>query len=253
MKLNKLFLLLILCFGEFAFAQNNVYGKLEIPKVKENETVIHHTAYSFLYNEVFEQASWVAYILSGKETISIVKRTDNFRPDPSVKTGTANNKDYSKSGYDRGHLAPAADMGWSKDAMSESFYYSNISPQVQGFNRIYWKRCEDIVRRWAVTYDSIYVVTGPVLREGLATIGKNEVAVPMFFFKVIMRYNSQKNEGTGIAFVMPNIGTKAPLKSFIVSIDKVERMTGIDFFPLLPDDIEQQIERNDNPNDWKWE
>ena len=256
MKHIKSLLFLSILLSTFSFARQKPiaieYG-IEIPKLKQSESPIIHKGFTFLYNEPFELSSWVAYVLSSNETQRIVERSNIFRVDSRVKTGTANDKDYSKSGYDRGHLAPAGDMGWSLDAMNESFYYSNISPQVPGFNRGVWKRCEEVVRRWAVTYDSIYIVTGPVLREGLPTIGKNKVAIPMFYYKVIIRYDKEKLRGSGIAFVLPNISSKNPLKSFVTSIDKVEQMTGIDFFPLIPDDIEQQLERSEDPNDWKWD
>jgi endonuclease G len=94
---------------------------------------------------------------------TITKRKDNFRSDPKVKTGSAALSDYKGSGYDRGHLAPAADFKWSATAMSESFYMSNMSPQVPGFNRGIWKNIESTVRNWAVENDEIYIVTGPVL------------------------------------------------------------------------------------------
>ena len=111
---------------------------LELPKPKENEQIINHFAYTLSYNELFEQANWVAYELTDIETISHFERTNKFIVDDLVKTGSASNDDYKKSGYDRGHLAPAGDMGWSEQAMKESFYYSNMSPQNPSFNRGIW-------------------------------------------------------------------------------------------------------------------
>jgi endonuclease G len=140
---------------------------LELPAVKKGEQVIRHAGYSFVYNEAYEQAAWVAYELTEKETDKQYDRTDKFIPDPSVITGSATDSDYSGSGYDRGHLAPAADMGWSSTSMAESFYFSNMSPQVPGFNRGIWKRLEEQVRSWAIEYDTIYVVTGPVLKGNM--------------------------------------------------------------------------------------
>ncbi|NDP22289.1 MAG: DNA/RNA non-specific endonuclease, partial [Paludibacter sp.] len=170
--------------------------------------------------------------------------------DPAVKTGSAGNDDYAGSGYDRGHLAPAADMGWSVASMHDCFYYSNISPQEPSFNRGVWKRAETLVRNWAVEYQDIYIVTGPVLNQGLPTIGANKVSVPTYYYKVILNY--QNSLGKGIGFIIPNCSSSEPLQSFAVSIDNVEKFTGINFFPLLPDEQEKNIESNLNINAWIW-
>ena len=154
---------------------------LEIPMMKGDIPIIRHLGYEFQYSEKHEQAFWVAYELTKKETEKAFERTNEFIPDPSVSTGTATVGDYSKSGYDRGHLAPAADMGWSAQAMKESFYFSNMSPQEPGFNRGIWKKLEEQVRTWAKAYDSIYVVTGPVLKDGLVQLGPNGVSIPKYY------------------------------------------------------------------------
>lgn len=248
--MNKIFCLavaLISLLGGYAQQPN----KLEIPLLKQNEKVIHHTGYAFSYNELHEQANWVAYQLTASETNSVISRSDKFRVDPAVKTGTAENKDYAASGYDRGHLAPAADMGWSATTMSESFYYSNMSPQLPTFNRSVWKRAESLVRTWAATYDSLYIVTGPVLSSGLKSIGRNKVSVPNYYYKVIL--DNKKGQRKSIAFIIRNESSEEPLQQFVVSVDKVENMTGIDFFPLLPDDLENKLESSANLNAWIWE
>lgn len=225
-------------------------AKLEIPKTNPEELVISHIGYSFLYNETHEQANWVAYQLSKEETNTTFERTDRFISDPLVATGTATNKDYAKSGYDRGHLAPAADMGWSETAMKESFYFSNMSPQLPGFNRGIWKKLEGLVRSWAIENDTIYIVTGPVLTEGLPTIGNNKVSIPKYYYKVILDYTEPGIHGIG--FIMANESSQGPLQNFAVSIDSVETFTGIDFFPLLPDAQEELIERTICIDCWNW-
>lgn len=224
--------------------------KLEIPKTNLKDIIITHTGYSLLYNETHEQANWVAYKLTKKETNKIWERTDKFLTDPKVKTGTADDKDYSGSGYDRGHLAPASDMGWSSTAMAESFYYSNISPQDTSFNRGVWKRTEELVRTWATENKSVYIVTGPVLTNGLTTIGYNKVSVPKYFYKIILDYNEPSIKGIG--FIIPNSSSSEPLQQFAVTIDSVEKFTGIDFFPLLTDEQEKIIESNLNIKSWTW-
>lgn len=214
---------------------------LEVPKITKDGQFIRHTGYSLLYVEAYEQARWVAYELTEAETENVYKRTNKFMPDPMVATGSATNADYKRSGFDRGHLAPAADMEWSAITTAESFYYSNMSPQRPGFNRGIWKQLEEQVRDWAVDYGSIYVVTGPVLTEGLSTIGPDNVAVPKYYYKVILEYNAKGVKGIG--FVLPNESSKEPLQTFAVSIDAVEKLTGIDFYPALDDEQEAVIER----------
>jgi len=220
----------------------------EIPKVGKGEVVVSHVGFSFLYNEEHEQASWVAYELTREETNAAFKRSNKFRPDPLVSSLTANDADYSRSGYDKGHLAPAADMGWSSTAMAESFYYSNMSPQVPGFNRGIWKKLEELVRTWAVENTSLLVVTGPVLRKGLKTIGINHVSVPDWYYKVIL--DNREPGIKGIAFLIPNASQGVGLQSFVVSIDSVESITGIDFFPHFPDG--EPIEKNSFVEQWSW-
>lgn len=225
-------------------------SRLEIPKLKAKEKLISHVAYSLSYNENHEQANWVAYELTSEETNGTFERTNKFIVDPLVKTETANDNDYSGSGYDRGHLAPAGDMRWSSTAMSESFFYSNVSPQEPGFNRGIWKRCEDLVRSWALENKVLYIATGPLLTQGLTTIGRNKVSVPKYYYKVILDYTDPGIKGIG--FILPNQSSKEPLQNYAVSIDSVETITGIDFFPQLPDDQESIIESKINLKAWSW-
>ena len=224
--------------------------KIEIPALSETDIVINHFGFSLLYNEEHEQASWVAYELTSTEINKIFDRTNKFILDPQVKTTTASGKDYLKSGYDRGHLAPASDMGWSSITMAESFYYSNISPQTPEFNRGVWKRLEELVRSWAIKYETINIVTGPILTPGLPAIGPNQVTVPNLFYKVILDYNGKDVKGIG--FILPNLGSKEILQSYAVSIDSVESLTGIDFFPMLNDDQEIYLESAICLECWSW-
>ena len=224
---------------------------LEIPKTGPKDIIIRHTGYSLLYNETHEQAAWVAYELTSEETNKIFERTDKFLVDPKIKTGSGDNNDFSKSGYDRGHLAPAADMGWSAASMSESFYYSNMSPQAPAFNRGIWENLEELVRTWAIENNSVYVITGPVLTSGLSTIGPNKVSVPDYFYKVVLDYKEPGIKGIG--FILLNAGSAEPLQNFAVTIDSVEIITGIDFFPLLPDAQEAAIEKTLCKKCWTWE
>ncbi len=223
-------------------------SQLEIPSIPTN-TIINHSAYSFTYNEKHELSDWVAYELTSTELQGAENRTNKFTEDTSVSTGTANMRDYIKSGYDRGHLAPAADMKFSKIAMNESFYFSNITPQVAGFNRGIWKKLEEDVRKWALKYDTLYVITGPVLTDNLQTIGENEVSVPEYFYKTIVCYTSK--HAVGIGFIMPNKKSNNEIFDYAVSIDSVESLLNIDLFDKLPDNIEVEIEKEFDINNWK--
>ena len=228
----------------------NKIQNLEIPASRFNDQIVNHLAYSLSYSEKHEQANWVAYELTKDETVSKYARTDKFLTDPLVNTKSASDKDYAGSGYDRGHLAPAGDMGWSMTSMSESFYYSNMSPQDPSFNRGVWKRLEEQVRVWANENEAIYIVTGPVLTPGLNTIGANKVSIPKFFYKVILDYREPLVKGIG--FILPNSGSKEGLTTYAVTIDSVEKFTGIDFFPTLPNDQEDLIESTINLKSWSW-
>ncbi len=225
-------------------------NELELPLMKGNIPIIKHLGYAFQYSEKHEQAFWVGYELTKKETEKAFERTDEFIPDPAVSTGTATVADYAKSGYDRGHLAPAADMGWSQQAMAESFYFSNMSPQEPGFNRGIWKNLEEQVRTWAKAYDSIYVVTGPVLKDGLVQLGPNGVSIPKYYYKVIL--DNTGDDAKAIGFLMPNQASKEPLEKFAVSVDQVEQETGIDFFNKLPDSRENAFEKEVCIPCWTW-
>lgn len=230
--------------------KSSIINGLEIPKLHSCDKIVTHLGYSLLYNETHEQANWVAYELTKEETKKLFDRTDKFDPDPLVVTGTANDKDYERSGYDRGHLAPAADMGWSLQSVAESFYYSNMSPQVPGFNRGIWKSLEELVRTWAEEDNNIYIVTGPILKDGLQTIGPDKVSVPAYYYKVILDYTQPEIKSIG--FILPNAASKEQLQHFAVPVDSVEKLTGIDFFPLLPDNQETVIEKTLCIPCWSW-
>ena len=192
--------------------------------------VVKHEYYALSYSEEHEQAEWVAYELTrDRLNQKRVKRMDNFRADPKIKTGSANIYDYKRSGYDRGHMVPAGDMGFSSRSMSETFYMSNMSPQVRNFNGGIWRELEENVRDWARRFRHIYIVSGPVLKGKMrGTIGSNRVSVPDKYYKVIL--DISEPELKGIGFIIPNEVSTKTLDNYAVTIDEVERVTGIDFF-----------------------
>ena len=226
--------------------------ELAIPQFTKStkSQVIEHIGYTVSYNEQRRNPNWVAYKLTAEEVDGTEPRDSKFIPDPKVIGRQAVDDDYKHSGWDRGHLAPAADMKWSEQAMDESFYLSNISPQNGNLNRGVWKSIEELTRDNAQRYGEILVVTGPVFtsKKGLGYIGDNRVLIPNAFYKVLLTYN---NGYKGIGFYCENIAGKKKLQTYVKSIDEIEEITGIDFFHLLPDEIEDGIEAIYDWNDWK--
>lgn len=236
-KLNLLILLLSLTYL-------NAQEKLH-PQLNRGE-IIEHTYYTLSYAEQHEQAYWVFYELTRDEVKGGVKRSDDFREDPKVASMSASLEDYKGSGYDRGHIAPAADMAFNQTAMSESFYLSNMSPQHPSFNRGYWKKLESEVRNWAYSRGQIFVASGPVLNQSFNQIGPNNVSIPKYYYKVLL----DTLQNTAIAFLMPNQKCSGSLMDYVVTVDSLENFTGIDFNAHLDDNLENQIESQKNIEQW---
>ena len=233
-------------------ARDFQFDNLDRGVPSEDYEIIEREGYSLGYDESVEQARWVSYRLTVHEvTNKVISRTNNFRSDPMVSTGSASVEDYRRSGYDRGHLAPAGDMAFSAMVMSDSFYMSNMSPQKPAFNRGVWKRLEEFVRNVAVAEESIVVVTGGVFvdDETPVFIGGNKVRVPEFFYKVIF---DETPPLKAIGFILPNDGSKKSLEKFAQSVDEVEEATGLDFFNALPLDEQKRLESKSNASDWVW-
>jgi endonuclease G len=204
------------------------------PSASTCDTILAYSGFHLGYNEEFEQAAWVAYVLSREEIESgQIERSDNFRADKSIASGSATPADYRGSGFDRGHLAPAGDMKWSELAMSQSFLMSNMSPQVPAFNRGIWRKLETAVRNWALEKDSLYVITGPLFSPADSLIGENGVGVPGFYFKVLVDLSPPDHDM--IAFLLPNSGSSENLIQFAMPVDSLEQLSGYDFFASAPD------------------
>ncbi|MDR1936934.1 MAG: DNA/RNA non-specific endonuclease, partial [Tannerellaceae bacterium] len=217
----------------------------------KKEQIIYHEGYTVSYNSDYKIANWVAYELTAEEADSKdVKRKDNFIPDPMIaEEESATSEDYSGSGYDRGHLAPAGDMKWSEKAMQESFYFTNICPQNRGLNTGIWNTLENQCRKWAARYGKLLIVTGPVvIEDSLKQLGKQGVAIPNAFYKVICIPCADKPKGIGFLFENRTY-VKTSIRSMAVSIDSVESVTGIDFFPSFPLEVQKEMEAS---TDWKY-
>ena len=212
--------------------------------------IVHHDGYSLSYSEPHEQAEWVAYELKKMHLTNTNFKRPYFEIDNAVKTKAAHWRNYKKSGYDRGHLCPAGDRKYSQAAHDETFLTSNISPQRHDFNSGIWNRLEQKTRYWANKYDGLFVVSGGVLIDGLETIGDEKVAVPNTFYKVLIDANN--NHIKVLGFLVPHEDSDEPLWKFVTSIDKIEEVTGIDFFPELEDSIEKKVEASSNYKNWSF-
>ena len=223
---------------------------LGYPLAHTGDTILTYTGFHLAYNEQFEQAAWVAYVLTRDEIESgTIERTDNFRSDTSIVTGSATLADYRGSGFDRGHLAPAGDMKWDQLAMSQSFLMSNMSPQLPAFNRGIWRKLETEVRNWALEKDSLYVITGPLFSPSDSLIGKNGVGVPGYYFKVLVDLSPPDHDM--IAFLLPNSGSSEDLMQFAITVDSLEQLTAYDFFSVAPDqEMIEWLEQRIEPGNW---
>jgi endonuclease G len=238
--------------------------EIGLPALEPEETVIEHAAMMLVYSETHEQAKWVAHIITPDVAAGNIGRSNDFRPDPKVITGSAVEQDYFLKtqkadgtmvydgfGFDRGHLAPSADFRWSAKALSESYFYSNMSPQRPDFNRISWALLEDLLREYIINHPEtqLYVITGPVLHDQLPKVERsiNQVSIPEYYYKAVLDLQNKR----AIAFMMPNQLCEYPTESYALSIDSLESITGIDFFPALDDDLEHQLESGFDIKAWR--
>ncbi len=227
--------------------------KMELPGRMKGvpERIIAHTGYTLSFNREHNAPNWVAWELTADEAEGTVPRADDFLPDPQVPgPHRVTTDDYKGSGYDRGHMVPAADMKWSQKAMKECFYMSNICPQDHGLNAGPWSTLEKACRRWAGQEGRVYVACGPVYRgKGQKSIGKMlKITVPDGFFKVVL--SLKKGEEKAIGFYYANRKGKQPMDRAAMTVDAVEEMTGIDFFVNVPDALERRVEATANLKSW---
>ena len=217
--------------------------------------VVKHNYYTLSYSEEHEQAEWVAYKLTEENLRKPnVKRAKKFKPDKAIKGISAYHKDYTHSGYTRGHMAPAGDMNFNEQAMRESFYMSNMSPQTKELNGGIWRELEETVRDWAYDNDELYIVSGPVLADGhiIKQIGRNKVSVPDMFYKIIL--DIKKPQQKAIAFLIPNERSERKLQEYAVSIDEIEALVGINFFAdFLDSELEAKLEAMSSTDKWNFD
>ncbi len=212
--------------------------------------IIVHDFYALSYAEKHEQAEWVAYELKKEHLSTNEFKRPFFEEDRKVKSSSADWRNYKNSGYDRGHLCPAGDRRFTYQAFEETFLTSNITPQNHKFNSGIWNHLEQKIRYWSKIYDGVYVITGGVLSDDLSTIGYEHISVPKQFYKIILDNSSV--DPKMIAFLMPHKNVKASLKNFVVPVDEIEKLTGIDFFTSLEDKVENRLEASSTVKGWKF-
>ena len=191
--------------------------------------------YSLTYSEQYELSIYVKYTINQSDINGPFKRKNRFKPDTSIPTLSASPKDYKKSGYDRGHMKPAAVSKGTKQDMTESFLMSNMAPQLPEFNRIGWKKIESEVRSLLKSQDSLIVYTGPVLNGIDEYIGADSVGIPKYFFKAILYGDSTKAYG----YLCPHQRLDKDVSKYIVSIDSIEVITGLNLYEGLNEKLEE--------------
>ena len=225
------------------------------------EQILYKTGFTISYNRDTTNANWVAWHLTEDHTKGPYQRKQEvFTEDPEVMTPRATNSDYYNSRYDRGHMCPDGDNKWDKETMRESFLFTNVCPQNHGLNKYEWNDLEILCREWAREYGAIDIVCGPIyssaadrFRVGSTnadapkTIGRNKVWVPEAFFKVIL---CRKGHPKALGFIYRNEGVKQTMEEAVRTVDEIEELTGIDFFPALDDAVEDRIEAKARLSDW---
>jgi len=245
---KKVFVLsvLILCGCLYAVAQENI----EIPSSMPRELLIKHNCYVLSYNEGYELPSWAAYKLTPEMAKATGTYKEKFREDLMISTGSSSPKDYKDAGFVMGQLVPAEDMLFDMKACDETFFMSNIVPQKIGFNKFIWKNLEQLIREWAKEGNVLYIAAGPVLADGpFGTFGINKIAIPTRYYKVLLDLKGER----AIGFLFRANASSGTLKSYTVSVDEIEKATGIDFFINVPDDIEEKLESTLDLSKWNFE
>ncbi|MBN1790619.1 MAG: DNA/RNA non-specific endonuclease [Bacteroidales bacterium] len=241
--MKKLLCLSILLPGLMIQAQ-----QYELPAPSPREQQVKHTLFTVSYNENYELPSWAAWQITPEQAGATGTFKEKYAEDPKVTTGTASNKDYKNAGFIIGQLVPPEDM-FSSPALEETFLMSNTVPQKPAFNKYVWKALEKLIREWAKEGNTLYIAAGPVLADApFGTFGSNKVSIPTRYYKVVLDVNGER----AIGFIIRNNVASGVPKTFALSVDEVEKITGIDFFPQLPDEMEQQVESSKDFTKWNF-
>lgn len=249
-KGKLLFVFVLFSLLSCALKQKAQHAVVEIPApISQEELILKRRAYTVSYNQMWKIPNWVAWHLTAEQADGEIKRFGGYIEDEDVPKPRATNEDYRGTEWTHGHMCPAGDNKWDSIAMLESNLLTNICPQHGNLNSGLWNKIEQDCRKWAKKYGDVYIVCGPLLlnREH-ETIGPNKVVVPEAFFKVILCLQGTPK---AIGFVVRNNEGKKKRDQFINTVDDVERITGYDFFPALPDDLENEVESHASIDDWR--
>jgi len=259
LTLNKLYhensfimktILIVFSISCFFLTTQGQKADVMLPSERDREQIIHHTGYSLSYNSSYLQPSWVTYKVTKVQINKDLKIKPKYIADPEVNTRSASKKDYKQGGYIMAQFVNYLDVKQIPDAIDETFYMSNITPMKLAFYKYIWLKTEDLIRLWSAETDDLYIVCGPVLLESpFPAIGDHDVSVPKRFYKAVYDPKNQK----AIGFIFKNGISSGNLNSFAVSIDEIERQTGIDLFPALNDEVENKVEADLNLGQWNFE
>ncbi len=263
-------------------------GYYEMPRMNaENIYVAHYVEtdgvsrlnYAIEWNNSMRHSAWVAFSFDAVTCQDNVSRTDEWGIDPLLPEGMCPDEDdHRGDGFDKGHLVASEDRVYSREANVQTFYYSNLSPQLNGFNSGFWLGLEERVRNWGRscadgTYDKVYVAKGGTLNSLLTGFTGTPVsggtpttdeagftihglACPKYYFMAVLAEKGDVLRAIGFIAEhdgdLPSEPSAADLKSCAVSIDRLEEITGLDFFCNLPDVIEDEVESACLEADWIW-
>jgi len=229
-----------------AYASAQTY---ELPVQASREQLVKHTLFRLSYSEGYELPSWAAWQLTPDQARATGTFREKYDEDPMVATGTSSTKDYRDAGFIMAQLVPVEDMFISPQAVTESFLMSNIVPQKPAFNKYIWKTNAKLIREWAKEGNTLYIVSGPVLADApFGSFGPNKVSIPTRYYKAVLDVNGER----AIGFLFRNNVASGTPKSFAVSVDDLEKITGLDFFPSLPDNLEQKVEGSSDFSKWNF-
>ncbi len=249
MHMKRIFIFLVLCMGIIIQGKAQS-GELMLPSEMPREQIIHHEAFSMSYNSSYVLPSWVAYKITKSQVNKEEKIKIKYKTDPLIKSKAADKKDYKGSGYLSAQLVNYLDVKSSKKAVNESFYLSNIVPMKLAFYNHIWLKLEDMTRAWCAESEEIYIITGPILTDApFPTFGESKISLPTRYYKVLYDPSNER----AVAFIFRNGMSSGTIKSFAVTIDEIEKETGIDMFPELDDETENDIEGQLMLGLWDWE
>lgn len=243
--------LAVACDPVTASTQSLSTEGLELPAYDESEDIYRYSGFTSSYNHTTLVPNWVAYELTAEELDGDYRtQSSSFSRDPNVRGRQASREDYSRSGWDKGHMAPKADMRWSEQAYWESHYFTNVCPQDHAMNAGDWNSLEKSVRRWARRYGTVWIVCGPIFdHHAHGTIGQAKVQVPDAFFKAVLVSN--QGQWSAIAFVVPNEPDHHPQFSYACSVDELEALIGRNLFAAFDDAAEAAFEAVVDEKCWK--